>query len=108
MHGNPAAGLQDQLAPPVDELLVLAAMLAAIPLRGSQRRQERQRPDPPGQGYRHQAQPAQAAGLHEVAVAVAVAGADRVPVDAFGADALAAPTLDGVYAYGDGRLPAMG
>ena len=93
--GHPAAGLQHQLPPPVGELLVPPPALAAVPLRGGEGRQERQRPDPPRPGDRHQqhqAEPAQAAGLDEVAAA----GADRIPVDPLGADALAAPALDRV------------
>src|SRR3712207_4902715 len=71
------------------------AVLAAVPLRGRQGGQERQRPDPPGPGDRdqhHQAEPAQAAGLDEVALR----RAHGVAVDAFGADPLAAPALDRV------------
>src|SRR3712207_8509348 len=60
------------------------AVLAAVPLRGRQGGQERERPDPTGPGDRnqqHQAEPAQAAGLDEVALR----GAHRITVDAFGA-----------------------
>jgi hypothetical protein len=74
---------------------VAPAALAAVPLRGGERGQERQRPDPPGPGdpdQQHQAEPAQAAGLHEVALR----RADGVAVDPLGPDALAAPALDGV------------
>jgi hypothetical protein len=39
---HPAAGLQDQLPSPVGELLVAQPALAAVALRGSERRQERQ------------------------------------------------------------------
>jgi site-specific DNA recombinase len=92
---HPSPGLQDQLAPPLGQPLVAPAVLAAGPLRGGERRQERQGPGPPGPGDRnqqHQADPAQPAGLDEVARR----GADGVAVDALGADALAAPALDGV------------
>src|SRR5215213_5886509 len=91
----PATGLEDQLARPVGQFLVPFAVLAAVPLGGRQGGQEGQRPDPPGPGDRdqqHQAEPAQAARLDEVAVA----GADRVAVDPFGTYAFAAPALDRV------------
>ena len=93
--GQPAACLQGHLPRPVGQLLVPPAALAAVALRGGERGQERQRPDAPGPGDRgqqHQAEPAQAAGLDEVALR----GADRVAVDALGADALAAAALDRV------------
>jgi hypothetical protein len=93
--GQPAPGLQDQLPGPVGQRLVPPAAVAAVALRRGERGQERQRPDPSGPRYgdqQHQAEPAQAAGLDEVTAA----GADRVAVDALGADAPAAPALDGV------------
>ena len=77
---HPAAGLQDQLPPPVGELLVAQPALAAGPLRGGQSGQERQRPNPPGPGdphQQHEAEPAQATRLDEVPVA----GADGIAVD---------------------------
>ena len=60
-----------------------------MPLRGRQRGQDRQRPGagrPGDRHQQHQADPAQPAGLDEVAVA----GAHRVAVDALGGDPLAA------------------
>ena len=99
---HPATGLENQLARPVGEFLVPPAVLAAVPLGGRQGGQEGQRPDPPGPGDRdqqHQAEPAQAARLDEVAVA----GADRVAVDPFGTNAFAAPALDGVVEAEDHR-----
>ena len=93
--GQPAACLERHLPRPVGQLLVPPAALAAVALRRCQRGQERQRPDAPrprDRGQEHQAQPAQAAGLDEVALR----GADRVAVDALGADPLAAATLDRV------------
>src|SRR4051812_8405719 len=91
--GQPAARLESHLPRPVGQLLVAPAVLAAVPLRRGQSGEERQGPDParPGdRGQEHQAEPAQAAGLDEVALR----GTDRVAVDAFGADPLAAAALD--------------
>src|SRR3954470_4406178 len=99
---HPATGLEDQLARPVGQFLVPFAVLAAVPLGGRQGGQEGQRPNPPGPGDRdqhHQAEPTQTAGLDEVAVA----GADRVAVDPFGAYAFAAPALDCVVEAEDHR-----
>jgi hypothetical protein len=100
--GQPTLGLEGQLPAPVGQFLVAPAVLAAVALRGRQGGQERQRPDPPGPGDRnqqHQAQPAQAAGLDEVALR----RAHGVAVDALGADPLAAPALDGVVDAEDHR-----
>ena len=94
-RGEAAVAHHDQMPAPVGQLLVPPPVLAAVALRGGEGRQERQCPDPPGPGNQHQqheTEPAQATRLDEVSVA----GADRVAVDALGADALAAPTLDRV------------
>ena len=69
--------------------------LLAAALRGRQRGQERQGPDAPRPWdwrQQHEAEPAQAACLDEVPVA----GPHGITVDAYGRDAPAAPTLDGV------------
>src|SRR4051794_2007082 len=57
------------------------------------------RPAPWDRDQHHQAEPAQAACLDEVAVA----GADRVAVDPLGLDVFAAPALDGVVEAKDDR-----
>ena len=92
---HPATGLEDQLSAPVGELLVVPPAFAAVALRGGEGGEERQCPDPPGPGNRHQqhqAEPAQATRLDEMPVA----GADWIPIDPLGADPLAAAALDRV------------
>ena len=92
---QPPACLQDHLPAPLGELFVPPAGLAVVSFGGGQRGQKRQRPDALRPGDRHQqhhAEPAQAGRLDEMPVA----GADRVAINAFGGDALAAATLDRV------------
>ena len=92
---QPAFGLQDRLPGPRRQRLVALAIGFAPARRGRQDRQERQSPCPLGPGYRHrdhQRQPAQAAGLDEVALG----GSDRVTIDAARVDTRAPAALDGV------------
>src|ERR1700733_2596089 len=92
---QPAFGLQDRLPSPRRQRLVALAIGFAPACRGRQDRQERQRPSPFGPGYRHrdhQRQPAQAAGLDEVALG----GPNRVSIDAACADPCAPAALVGV------------
>src|ERR671929_69543 len=92
---QPARGLQQHLTCPVGQPLVPPAVFPAPALRGREHDQERQTPDASGPGHRgqqHDAQPAQAAGLDEMAVA----GADRIAVDAAGLDLRPPAPLDGV------------
>jgi hypothetical protein len=100
--GQPAAELQHALARPVGEELVPAAGFRVRALGRREQRQHRQRLDPRRPGHRrqhHEAQPAQAAGLDEMAVA----GAHRVAVDPAGGDAGAPAPLDGVVDADDHR-----
>jgi len=93
--GQPSAGLQRHLPRPVGQSLVAHATFAAIPRRGRQHGQERQRPNPPCPSdgrQQHQAEPAKAGGLDEEGLR----RAHRVTIDAFGTDPLAATPLDGV------------
>ena len=90
---QPARDLQQRLPGPVGQLLVPLALLGGVALGGRQHGQEGQAPDAAGPGYggqQHDAEPAQAAGLDEVAVA----GADRVTVDPARLDLRAPAPLD--------------
>ena len=93
--GQPARDLQQRLAAPVRELLVALALLGRVPLGGRQDGQEGQAPDAAGPGNgreQHDAEPAQTAGLDEMAMA----GADRVTVDPARRDPRAPAPLDGI------------
>src|SRR3954469_24208560 len=75
--GQPAAHAQNALAGPVGERLVAPAAFGMVALGRRQDAEERQGPDParPGDRGEHQeAEPAQAAGLDEVAMAGARTG----------------------------------
>lgn len=90
---QPAAKLQDTLPCPVCQQLVSAALLLIMALGRAQDRQHRQGLDASGpwdRGQNHEAQPAQAAGLDEVAMA----GAHRVTINSTSGDALAPTPLD--------------
>ena len=85
----PAAHDAEQLAGPVGHRLVLTAALGVVAFGGRERGEDGQRPGAgcPGDGdQQHQADPAQPACFHEMAVA----GANGVAVDALGRDPLAA------------------
>jgi hypothetical protein len=99
---QPAAGLKGKLATDIEQPLVPAPALPAGALGRNESGEEWQGPDPSGPGdggEQHQAHPAQPARLDEVAIG----GADRVAVDAFGRDALAAAALDCVVERQDDR-----
>ena len=91
---QPAAQLHDHLPRPVGELLVAASLLAIVPRRWRQHREHRQGPMASGPGYvaqPHQGDPAQAAGLDQLAPA----GTHRVTVDAQEFDFRAATPFQG-------------
>ena len=93
--GSQRRSCSKRLPPPVGQRLVPPAALAVVALRGGEHGQERQRPDAPRPGdgrQQHEREPAQAAGLDEVAAR----GAHRVAVDALGRDLRPAPALDRV------------
>src|SRR5689334_14107021 len=77
---QPAYRLQQPLPGPIGQLLVLPAVLAAPVLGGCEHGQEGQSPDATGprdRSEQHHAQPAQAAGFDEMAMA----GPNRIAVD---------------------------
>ncbi len=93
--GQPACEQEQQLPRTVGQRLVPASPLLGVAFRRRQRRQERQGPDPPGERHgceQHQADPAQARRLDEVAAA----GAHGVAVDAARLDPGAPAALDGL------------
>ncbi len=92
---QPSEDHQHDLARPFGQRLVAASLVFRPARRLRQQRQERQGLDAGQPGQRrqqHEAEPAPAAGLDEVAAA----GADGIAVDAAGADARAPAPLDGV------------
>src|SRR5215208_5757917 len=92
---QPPGRLQKELAGPVGQLLVAATSLSGETLGGRQGGEEGQRPDPTGPRDRskhHDTDPAQTTGLDEMAVA----GADRIAVDAARLDLRAPAPLDGL------------
>ena len=103
---QPAAQLHDHLPRPVGELLVAASLLLVVPRRWRQHREHRQGPMASGPGYvaqPHQGDPAQAAGLDQLAPA----GTHRVTVDAQEFDFRAAPPLQGFVDAEDQRAIAL-
>ena len=92
---QPAAGLENALPRPVRQTLVGAAALAIVPFGGREHREVGQRLDPPRPGdgaQHHEAQPTQAARLHEMRMA----RADGVAVDAARGDLRTPTALDRV------------
>src|SRR3954466_10673807 len=92
---QPARGLEQHLPGPVGQLLVSPAMLGAPLLGGRKHGQEGQSPDATGPrdgGEQHHAQPAQAAGFDEVAVA----GPNGIPINPARLD-LGPPAVATVY-----------
>ena len=76
--GQPATQLEDNLPGPVGEFLGPPALALIVAFRGGQGGQHRQGPDPPrpgDEGQPHQADPAQAVGFDQVAIA----GAHGIP-----------------------------
>lgn len=94
--------LQDGLACPVEESFRCARLAVVETLGRGQRGKERQGENAPGPGHlnqQHGREPAQAAGLDEESFR----GANRVAIDAAGADLLAPAPLDGVVEANDDR-----
>src|SRR5215204_4586850 len=90
---QPPGRLQKELAGPVGQRLVAATSLSGETLGGRQRGQKGQRPDPTGardRSKQHDADPAQTAGLDEMAVT----GPDRIAGDAARLDLRAPAALD--------------
>ncbi len=103
---EPAAQEQQRLPRPIGQLLVATAARAVVPLGRGEDGQERQGPGPPRPRDRHeehQAEPAQPAHLHEVALA----GSDRVAVQPLGRDPRPPAPLDGLIEAEDER-PSRG
>ena len=93
--GQPSAELARALTGPVGQQLVPAATLSIGALRWRQQGQDRQGlhdARPRDRRQHHEAQPAQAAGLDEMATT----GADGITIDAARRDLPSPPTLDGV------------
>ena len=104
--GQPAAQLQDHLAGPVSEFFVAASALPAVAFRGRQHGKEWQGPiasRPGDMAQPHQGDPAQAAGLDQVAPA----GTHRIAVDAQGFDFRAAAPFQGFVDAEDQRTIAL-
>ncbi|GAW37172.1 glutathione-binding protein GsiB precursor [Roseovarius sp. A-2] len=100
--GQPAAELARPLAGPVGQQLVPAATLSIGALRWRQQGQDRQGLHdacPRDRRQHHEAQPAQAAGLDEVAMT----GADGIAIDAARRDLPSPPAFDGVVHSDDHR-----
>lgn len=99
----PVPHQQQQLPGPFGHLLVALTLLFGVAFGRSQRREEGQGPHPPGprdRGQKRHADPSQAAGLHEVAVA----GTHRVPVDALRFDLLSPAPLQRLIDAQDERF----
>ena len=102
--GQPARGLQQRLPGPVGQLLVPLAALRGVAFGGRQHGQERQGPNAVGPGngsQQHHAQPAQATGFDEVAVA----GPNGIPIDPARLDLGPPAPLDGVVKADHDRSP---
>src|SRR3954470_13116505 len=93
--GSQRAVLEQRLPGPVGQLLVPPAVLAAPVLGGREHGQDGQRPHATSPGYgseQHHAEPAQAAGFDEVAMA----GPNRIPINPARLDFGPPAPLDGV------------
>ena len=105
--GQPAAQLHDHLSRPVGELLVPTSLLLVVPRRWRQHGEHRQGPMASGPRHvaqPHQGDPAQAAGLDQLAPA----GTHRVAVDAPTFDLGAATPFQGfVDAEDQGAIPTI-
>ena len=103
---QPAAQLQDHLARPVGEFFVPASALPVVACRGRQHGEKGQGPITSGPGdmaQPHQGDPAQTAGLDQVAPA----GTHRIAVHAQGFDFGAAAPFQGLVDAEDQRTIAL-
>ena len=105
--GQPTAQLQYHLPRPVGELFVPTSLLVVVPCRWRQHREHRQGPMPPGPRHvaqPHQGDPAQAAGLDQLAPT----GTHRVAVNAQTFDLGIATAFQGfVDAEDQGAIPTI-
>ena len=104
--GQPATQLQDHLPGPVGEFFVAASALPVVAFRGRQHSEKRQGPiaSRPGDlAQPHQGNPAQTAGLDQVAPA----GTHRIAVDAQGFDFRTAAPFQGLVDAEDQRTIAL-